>query len=56
MRVSDSLASCTVRIELSKPFMLDGKEVVLVDTPGFDDSAKSDAEVLDIVCDFLASE
>ena len=32
---SDGLMSCTDKIELSQPFQLDGKEVVLVDTPGW---------------------
>lgn len=41
---------------MSKPFELDGVEVTLVDTPGFDDTNKSDGEILNIVCDFLSSE
>lgn len=48
--------SCTDKIELSQAFELDGKEVVLVDTPGFDDTAKSDSDVLNIVCDYIHSE
>ena len=56
LRVSDSLMSCTDKIELSRPFQLDGKEVILVDTPGFDDTAKSDSDVLSLVCDYLQSE
>ncbi|KIP03502.1 hypothetical protein PHLGIDRAFT_31787 [Phlebiopsis gigantea 11061_1 CR5-6] len=56
LRTSDGLMSCTEKVELSRPFELDGKEVVLVDSPGFDDTAKSDSDVLNIVTEFLASE
>ncbi|EKM58553.1 uncharacterized protein PHACADRAFT_252989 [Phanerochaete carnosa HHB-10118-sp] len=56
LRVSDSLVSCTDRIEISKPFELDGKEVTLVDTPGFDDTSKSESDILNVVCEFMASE
>ena len=48
--------SCTDKIEHSTPFVLDDCLVTLVDTPGFDDTAKSDAEVLNIVADYLANE
>ena len=47
--------SCTEKIELSDPFQLDGKEVVLVDTPGFDDTYRSDAEVLRTIATHLAT-
>ena len=48
--------SCTDKIELGRSFPLDDCLVTLVDTPGFDDTTKSDADVLNIVCDYLASE
>jgi len=35
--------------------MLDGRRVVLIDTPGFDDTMKSDTEVLRMIGDFLAT-
>ena len=35
---------------------MDGKEVTLVDTPGFDDTSKSEADILNVVCDYLATE
>ena len=31
---------------MSKPFIVNGKVVVLVDTPGFDDTNRSEAEIL----------
>ena len=33
--------------------MLNGKRVVLVDTPGFDDTHKNDTEVLKSIAGFL---
>ena len=48
--------SCTDKIEHSTAFLLDDCMVTLIDTPGFDDTAKSDAEVLNIVADYLANE
>ena len=48
--------SCTDRIEQSNPFLLDDYLITLVDTPGFDDTTKDDAEILSMVCDYLASE
>ena len=35
---------------------MDGKEVVLVDTPGFDDTSKSESDILNVVCEYMASE
>lgn len=36
--------------------MVEGQRVRLIDTPGFDDSYKSEGGVLTIVADFLAKE
>ena len=41
---------------MSSPFELDGYSITLIDTPGFDDTLKTDAEILDIVCEFLLTE
>ncbi|THG96261.1 hypothetical protein EW026_g5536 [Hermanssonia centrifuga] len=56
LRVGETLQSCTDKIEFSKSFELEGRMVTLVDTPGFDDTAKSDTEVLNIVCDYFSTE
>ncbi|KAF8650077.1 hypothetical protein AX16_005420 [Volvariella volvacea WC 439] len=53
--VSDSLHSCTSKVQISRSFELDGRIVTLIDTPGFDDSSKSDAEVLTMISTFLAA-
>ena len=40
------LFSCTSEPQPSKPFTVDGRKVVLFDTPGFNDANMSDTEVL----------
>ena len=53
--VGHSLESCTSEIQivkLSVPELADG-DVVFVDTPGFDDTHKSDADILKMVADWL---
>ena len=42
-------------VELADEFTLDGKVVTLIDTPGFDDTTKSDTEILNIIAAFLAA-
>jgi polyhydroxyalkanoate synthesis regulator phasin len=54
--VGSSLESCTESVELSEPFELQGRRIRLIDTPGFDDSSKSDAEVLNTIANFLTNE
>ena len=49
------LESCTAEVQLSDVFTLDGREVLLVDTPGFDDTSKSDTEILQTIAAFLAT-
>ena len=49
------LESCTDSVQLSNEFTLDGRTVVLIDTPGFDDTSKSDTEILEIITAFLAT-
>ena len=44
-----------VEVRLANKFTLDGRVVSLVDVPGFDDTSKSDAEILKIIAAFLAS-
>ena len=55
--VGHSLESCTSEIKIVKltvPELADG-DVVFVDTPGFDDTHKSDADILKMVADWLKS-
>ncbi|KAH8074810.1 P-loop containing nucleoside triphosphate hydrolase protein [Cristinia sonorae] len=52
--VSHGLRSCTKGIEVSPPFEVSGRQVTLIDTPGFDDTSMSDTEVLTTIALFLA--
>ncbi|KAG5219504.1 P-loop containing nucleoside triphosphate hydrolase protein [Salix suchowensis] len=40
--------------QVSKPFQLDGRQISLIDTPGFDDTTKSDFDVLNAIA-FLSA-
>lgn len=54
--VSDRLESCTKGVEEGASFELDGRTVTLIDTPGFDDTNKSEVEVLKLIADFLGDQ
>ncbi|KAI0342632.1 hypothetical protein BDW22DRAFT_1357085 [Trametopsis cervina] len=62
LRVGNSLQSCTDEIQFSRRFQVKGKEgertrwVVLVDSPGFDDTQKTESDILEKICTFLGSE
>ncbi|KAL4242503.1 P-loop containing nucleoside triphosphate hydrolase [Abortiporus biennis] len=43
------LISCTNQVTCSRTFEIGGKNVTLVDTPGFDDSTLSDTDVLKMI-------
>ena len=49
------LTSCTAEVKLADEFTLDGATVTLIDTPGFDDTSKSDADILEMIAAFLAT-
>lgn len=53
LKVADDLNSCTSKIQESEEFILDGRRVVLIDTPGFDDSHTSDTDILNLIAAFL---
>ena len=55
LRVGTGWGSCTVDIQVADEFTLDGRTVTLIDTPGFDDTSKSDAEILEMIAAFLAA-
>ena len=50
-----SLEPCTAEIKLAQEFILNGRGVVLIDVPGFDDASKSDADILKGIAAFLAT-
>ena len=49
------LESCTAEVQLANEFILDEKAVTLIDTPGFDDTSKTDTEILRLIALFLAT-
>ena len=51
--VSDGQASCTRDVQIGEKFELERMKIALVDTPGFDDTVRSDAEILQIIMAFL---
>ena len=53
LKVGKDLRPCTSEIQESGEFILDGRRVVLVDTQGFDDTYKSDTDVLKSIAAFL---
>ena len=54
--VGRGLNSCTDVVQVSEPFELDGRGITLIDTPGFDDTTKSDTDILRMISEYLASE
>ena len=55
LRVGMNLESCTAEVQVTDKFFLDGRAVALIDTPGFDDTSKSDTEILKLIALFLAT-
>ncbi|KAH8796884.1 P-loop containing nucleoside triphosphate hydrolase protein [Flagelloscypha sp. PMI_526] len=54
LEIGTDLLSCTSKVHVTQPFQLDGRSVTMIDTPGFDDTTKSDFDVLKMICDYLA--
>ncbi|CAE6491253.1 unnamed protein product [Rhizoctonia solani] len=55
MPVGHDLPSCTNQVMSSEAFKVDGQDIVLFDTPGFDDTTISDADTLKRIAEFLES-
>jgi len=55
LRIGRGLQSCTSVVQAAAPFQLDGHTILLIDTPGFDDTTKSDTDILKEIAAFLAS-
>ena len=47
--------SNTTHIQTSNEFVLDGRRVGLIDTPGFDDATLNDTDVLEMIATFLTT-
>ena len=55
LRVGMGLESSTTEVQLTDEFTVDGRRVSLVDTPGFDDTSKSDTDILKIIAAFFST-
>lgn len=55
MRVGYGLESCTSEIEVSSSLVLNGRPITLIDTPGFDDTTRNEAEILGLIADYMAA-
>jgi len=53
--VGTGLRSCTSEIQVSPQFFVDGHPVILIDTPGFNDTVTEDSDVLKNISAFLAT-
>ncbi|CAO2658508.1 Nn.00g062310.m01.CDS01 [Neocucurbitaria sp. VM-36] len=53
MRISSNLSSCTQVIQTAR-LQIDNRWVTLIDTPGFDDTDRTDADILKLIADYLA--
>jgi predicted GTPase len=51
--VSDSQKSCTMGVQVGERFTLQGQQVALIDTPGFDNTETSDTEISQLIITFL---
>lgn len=52
--IGKGLESCTSEVQATKPFKLSGREVTLIDTPGFDDTSRSDTDILAMIGAYLS--
>ncbi|KAG1859435.1 hypothetical protein C8R48DRAFT_714278 [Suillus tomentosus] len=52
--IGRSLESCTSEVQAMKSFKLNGWEVSLIDTPGFDDTSRSDVDILTMIGAYLS--
>ncbi|KAF8706825.1 50S ribosome-binding GTPase, partial [Rhizoctonia solani] len=55
MRIGRGVKSCTQNVEPTTMFTVDGKPVVVVDCPGFDDTYLSETDILKSVAGFLTA-
>ncbi|KAG9121369.1 hypothetical protein FRC07_002698 [Ceratobasidium sp. 392] len=55
LQVGDDLQACTQDVARSEQFQVDGRDIVLIDTPGFDDTELSDTEILQRISAFLST-
>ena len=47
------MGSGTTQVQLSNEFVVDGRGVVLIDTPGFDNVTQSETDIFRMIAAFL---
>lgn len=55
LREGAGLESCTNQVQTSAPFYVGRQQVVLIDTPGFDDTTLTDTDVLKLIAAYLVA-
>ncbi|KAI0789932.1 P-loop containing nucleoside triphosphate hydrolase protein [Abortiporus biennis] len=55
LTVGHDLISCTQQVALTESFTIQGQQVKLIDTPGFDDTLRKDSDILKEISSFLAA-
>ncbi|OCH83800.1 hypothetical protein OBBRIDRAFT_892121 [Obba rivulosa] len=55
LQVGNGLKSCTSAVERSCHFQLFGRNITLIDTPGFDDTTISDTDILKMIAAYLST-
>ena len=55
LREGAGLESCTNQVQTSAPFYVGRQQVVLLDTPGFDDTTLTDTDVLKLIAAYLVT-
>lgn len=53
--VGHTLDSCTAEVRHTDPFELDDRKVILVDTPGFEDTHRTEVDILRAILGFLVT-
>jgi len=53
LTVGEGLESCTYQVNVALDFELDGRVVKLIDTPGFDDTNRSNTDILATIASHL---
>lgn len=54
--ISALLGSCTQDVQEAPEFQLDGRQIKLIDTPGFDDTDRSEVHILKLIANFLVDQ
>lgn len=55
LSVNKGLRSCTNTVQVVEGLNIDGRRIVLIDTPGFGDTTQSDTDVLRMITAYLGA-